>query len=267
MNQAVTSPPGLVPKARAAIHRVILEWFRGQPRGRVLDAPAGLGHLGYHLQQMGFSVVSGEIEPAIFRARGLECVYTDLNREIRSPDAVFDYVCCVDGLEHMTDAYTAVAEFARVLKPGGVGVFSIPNYSNIEKRFKFFWKGYLTKPKRLEDYQADGGNLFNFHNSPLTITLLDLMFAINGLTVEAILRDQVKLKQSLWWPLVGLLKLAAACASPASRRRHASDLTLRPEVIMGGNTLIFITRKRLATCADSAFEEHAEHAQADRVHR
>jgi SAM-dependent methyltransferase len=236
-----------VPKARAAIHRVILEWFQDKPRGRVLDAPAGLGHLGMHLQRMGFAVVSGEIEPAIFQARGLACVYTDLNREIRSPDGDFDYVCCVDGLEHMTDPYTAVAEFARVLKPGGIGVFSIPNYSNIEKRFKFFWKGYLTKPKRLEDFRAGGANLFNFHNSPLTITLLDLMFAINGLEIAAILRDQFKVKQVLWRPLVLIMKLAAACASAESRRRHASDLTLRDEVILGGNTLIFITRKTAGT--------------------
>src|SRR5208337_4501439 len=111
-------------------------------------------------------------------AQGIECAYTDLNRKIDAADNSFDYVCCVDGLEHMTDPYRAVEEFARVLKVGGIGVFTIPNYSNIEKRLKYLLNGYLTKPKTADDYRREGSNLFNFHNSPLTITILDFMFAI-----------------------------------------------------------------------------------------
>jgi SAM-dependent methyltransferase len=158
-------------------------------------------------------------------------------------DKTFDYVCCVDGLEHMTDPYQAVREFSRVLKPGGYGIFSIPNYSNIEKRFKFFINGYLTKPASLEKYEAEGFNLFNFHNSPLTITLLDLMFSINGFEICYILRNAVKKKQFYFLPIVWILKVGALFASEESKKRHRYDLTLKSEVIMGGNNLIFIIRK------------------------
>jgi 2-polyprenyl-3-methyl-5-hydroxy-6-metoxy-1,4-benzoquinol methylase len=120
------------PKARGSVHAAVLEWFADKPRGRVLDAPAGYGHLSLKLHRMGFAVTCGEIEPEIFKAPGLACVSTDLNQRIDAPDGQFDYTCCIDGLEHMTDPYRAVAEFARVLKPGGYAVFSIPNYSNIE---------------------------------------------------------------------------------------------------------------------------------------
>ena len=233
----------IVPKARHAIHKVLLDWFSKHPPGRLLDAPAGFGHLSMHLRDMGYSVVCGEIEPEIFMVPGLECVYTDLNDKIDAADSSFDYVCCVDGLEHMTDPYRAVEEFARVLKVGGTGVFTVPNYSNIEKRVKYLLRGYLTKPKTVDDYRRDGANLFNFHNSPLTITLLDLMFEINGLKVTAILRDKKKPKQYLLLPLVLLLKAAAALSSQKSKKKSASALTLKNEVILGGNTLIFITKK------------------------
>lgn len=235
----------VVPKARESIHKVLLEYFSKQPPGRLLDAPAGYGHLAKHLSSMGYTAVCGEIEPEIFGAKGIECVYTDLNQRIDAPDSSFDYVCCVDGLEHMTNPYRAVEEFARVLKAGGTGIFSIPNYSNIEKRIKYLLKGYLTKPKTLDDYRRAGSNLFNFHNSPLTITLLNLMFEINGLRVVAILRDKKKTKQYLLLPIVLLLKAGACLCSRRSQQKSGYNLTLKNEVILGGNTLIFITKKEL----------------------
>ncbi len=235
--------PEIIPKARESIHKVLLDFFSKQPPGRILDAPAGYGHLSKHLKTMGYVTVCGEIEPEIFRAEGIECVYTDLNQKIDAPDNSFDYTCCVDGLEHMTNPYRAVEEFARVLKPGGTAVFSVPNYSNIEKRLKYFLRGYLTKPKTLDDYKRAGSNLFNFHNSPLTITILNLMFEINGLRVEAILRDKKKTKQYLLLPVVFLLKAVALLSSRRSKVKNGYNLTLRNEVILGGNTLIFITKK------------------------
>lgn len=233
----------IIPKARVNVHKVVLEWFCVQKRGKVLDAPAGYGHLSMQLKNMGFHVTCGEIEPAIFRAEGIECIYTDLNHKIESPDNYFDYVCCIDGLEHMTDPYTAVREFSRVLKPGGYGIFSIPNYSNIEKRFKYFLYGYLTKPKTIEDYKKAGSNLFNFHNTPLTITLLDFIFGINGFKIERILRDKVKKKQYLLSPFVLLMKIFAMISSERTRSKHRMDITLKNEIILGGNELIFIVKK------------------------
>ena len=237
----------IVPKARGSIHKVIIDWLSKQQKGKLLDAPAGYGHLSIKLSALGYDVVCGEIEPDIFKAKNLKCIFIDLNKEIQAADESFDYVCCVDGLEHMTDPYRAVEEFARVLKPGGVGVFSVPNYSNIEKRLNYLLRGYLTKPKTVEDYRKAGETLFNFHNSPLSITILDLIFSINGLRVEAILRDKLKRQQYFLLPLVLALKFVAYLSSERSRRKYRYDLTLKDEVVLGGNTLIFITRKLAKT--------------------
>lgn len=182
-------------KGRGSVYQTVIDWFANQKRGTVLDVPAGFGLLSTFLKKMGFEVTCGEIEPEIFQVPDLKCIYVDLNRTIDAANDSFDYVCCVDGLEHMTDPYQAVHELSRVLKPGGYAVFTIPNYSNIEKRFKFFWFGYLTKPADIDKFRKAGSNLFNFHNSPLTITLLDLIFSINGLEVKKIMRNAVKKKQ------------------------------------------------------------------------
>ncbi|SHI44017.1 Methyltransferase domain-containing protein [Roseomonas rosea] len=47
--------------------------------------------------------------------------------QLTFPDESFDLVLSSDVMEHVHDIHTAFAEIARVLKPGGVHIFSIPN--------------------------------------------------------------------------------------------------------------------------------------------
>jgi len=247
---------GIKPKTRGSVYKTVIEWFSNQKRGKVLDAPTGFGLVSMFLKNMGFEVTCGEIEPEIFQVPDLKCIYVDLNKRIDAETDTFDYVCCIDGLEHMTDPYQAVREVARVLKPGGYGIFSLPNYSNIEKRFKFFWFGYLTHPVEMDKFREAGSVLFNLHNSPLTITLLDFIFRINDLETEKIMRNAVKKKQYFFLPVVWLLRLFAMMGSEEAKKKSRYDLTLKDEVILGGNNLIFITRKRKSeTMADKQVTE------------
>jgi SAM-dependent methyltransferase len=195
------------------------------------------------LEKMGFEVTCVKLNSRL-SGSDLKCIFVDLNKKIDAENDLFDYVCCVDGLEHMTDPYQAVHEFSRVLKPGGYGIFTLPNYSNIEKRFKFFWFGYLTHPVDMDKLRKTESILFNLHNSPLTITLLDFIFSINDLEVENIMRNAVKKKQYFFLPVVWLMKFFSMMASEESKKKYRFDLTLKDEVILGGNNLIFITRKK-----------------------
>lgn len=239
-----TSSQTVRPKARNNIHETILDWFAKQfNKGKILDAPAGFGHLSMKLKDMGFDVTCGEIDPDIFLLKDLKCIYTDLSRKIEASDNYFDYVCCVDGLEHMTDPWKAVSEFSRVLKIGGIGVFSMPNYSNIEKRLTYLLRGYLAKPKTKKDFETDGNRLINIHVSPLNITLLDLVFSINDLKIEEILKEGTKFKQYFLLPLVWCLKLIATLLPQKNKEKHRTDLTLNKDIILGGNSIIFIVRK------------------------
>lgn len=128
----------VVPKSRPAIHQCLIRYFAENERGSILDVPAGYGYLSEQLQKLGYQVTAGEIEPAIFKAGSVRCIYADLNRRVEAPDQSFDYICCVEGLEHMTDPYTAVAELSRVLKTGGTGNFLHPElFVNGKKAFIF----------------------------------------------------------------------------------------------------------------------------------
>jgi len=231
-------------KARKSIHKVMLDWFEEQKRGSVFDAPAGYGYLGLKLKEKAYEVTSGEIEPEIFSVPGLKCIYTDRNKHIDIPDDCFDYVCCADGLEHMTDPYQAVRGLARVLKPDGYGVFSIPNYTNIESRLKFLLRGCFTKPVSCDRFQSEGGNLYNFHNSPITITTLEFMFKINKLDIVEIKENAPKFKQYLLLPFVALVWIINLFRPKKNKEKHRTDLTLNKRIILGGNNLIIVTRKK-----------------------
>jgi len=44
------------------------------------------------------------------------------------PDGAFDKVICAEVLEHLADDSSAMAELARVLRPGGLLAISVPRY-------------------------------------------------------------------------------------------------------------------------------------------
>ena len=232
------------PKARASSHEAILKWFSSKKRGTVLDIPAGYGHLSVRLNNMGFTPTCAEIQPEIISAPGLYTMYSDLNRHIDASDSAFDYVACVEGLEHTTDPYQAVKEISRVLKPGGYAVFSLPNYTNLERRIRFLLTGAVLLPVSDEKLKKCGNSLYELHNSPLTITFLELMFRIEGLFIHEIRCDKLKKRLNLFFPLVKFMSIVINLMSKESCKKYRFDLTLAPEVILGGNCIIIIAQKK-----------------------
>ena len=231
------------PKARDSIHVKVLDWFSQQEKGSVLDIPAGYGHLSLKLQQAGFEVTAGEITPEIFQPKDIECGRMDLNEKLPLDDSAFEYVCCLEGIEHTTNPYRAIEELARVLKVGGKLVLSLPNYNNIENRLKYVFYGFFDKPPNLERFREVDDCIGEFHNSPLNICLLDFMFELNGLSIDSIEKNAAKPKQHFLAPLVWLIRIAHSLSSDRKREERKSKLTTHRNVILGGNTLILILRK------------------------
>ena len=112
----------------------------------------------------------------------------------------------------------------------------------MEQRVSFFWRGILSKSRTLEDYRK-AGNLYNFHNSLPTITILNFMFEVNGLKLKDILVDRVKKKQRLFYPLYLLMKIDSLFQSRDRRVKYGTNLTLDKRVILGSNTLILVVEK------------------------
>jgi SAM-dependent methyltransferase len=99
--------------------------------GRVLDVGCGTGETLVairsahpHLDATGVDISPVAVDRA--RAAGFAAEVAVLP-DLPFPDATFDAIACMETLEHVSDAAGSVRSFARVLKPGGRLVLTVPN--------------------------------------------------------------------------------------------------------------------------------------------
>jgi 2-polyprenyl-3-methyl-5-hydroxy-6-metoxy-1,4-benzoquinol methylase len=100
-------------------------------RGKtLLDAGSGTGWFSERACQRGAKVTSLDVGEKLLAQVAKKCdserVVGDLLSLPFEPDR-FDFVICSEVIEHTTDPERAVRELARVLKPGGVLVVTVPN--------------------------------------------------------------------------------------------------------------------------------------------
>lgn len=120
-----------------------------QAGSRVLDAGCGDGILGEMLiRRKQCDVVGLDISGHArgqAQQRGLECLACDISTE-RFPveDADFDVVTMLCCLEHIFDPAHALREAARVVKPGGKVLVTLPNAVQLHFRWDFL-RGRLSR--------------------------------------------------------------------------------------------------------------------------
>lgn len=132
----------MVPLSRDEIHGKVIEMIGKEPRGNVLDVQTGTGILAGRLRKIRFEVCGCDINPSYFSVPGLGIKVGDLNHDLPFPPESFDYVVCIEGLEHLENPLNAIREFSRLLKPGGRVFLSLPNYLNIERRLILEQEGF-----------------------------------------------------------------------------------------------------------------------------
>jgi ubiquinone/menaquinone biosynthesis C-methylase UbiE len=98
------------------------------PIGTVLDAACGTGRHAAYLAALGHHVIGVDISPemlaiATVKVPGGEFCAGDLH-QLPVPDQHVDIVVCALALTHVPDLAPVLAEFARVLRPGGHLVIS-----------------------------------------------------------------------------------------------------------------------------------------------
>ena len=115
-----------------------LEWLDLCPGKRLLDVACGAGGPALRIAATtGCSVVGIDVhEQAVTTARSLaaqrglaeraEFRPTDASGPLPFSDASFDAVTCVDAINHFPDRPQVIAEWARLLKPGGRLLFTDP---------------------------------------------------------------------------------------------------------------------------------------------
>jgi SAM-dependent methyltransferase len=96
----------------------------------ILDVGCGPGNLIGHLSAFGVVTGSDFSDDAVRLAHGKEYreVVHSKAEELPFENACFDTVVALDIIEHTPDDVATIKEIARVLKPGGEIVFSLPAY-------------------------------------------------------------------------------------------------------------------------------------------
>jgi SAM-dependent methyltransferase len=129
------------------------------PPGRILDVGCGVGDLAAVFAHQGWKA-SG-IEPSAqaaehARAAGVDAV-TGTLADAPWADGEFDAIVFNHSLEHIDDPAQAVADAARLLRPGGLLTIAVPNFGSWHRRlFGSAWF-QLDLPRHLQHF--DRGSL------------------------------------------------------------------------------------------------------------
>jgi SAM-dependent methyltransferase len=136
--------------------------------GRLLDVGCATGIFLASMRHAGWQVEGVEPSPSAStyaRERlGLK-VLTGRLEEAHYPEASFDVVTLWDVLEHVHEPRPVIAEAARILRPGGLLIVSVPNPDSIEARLLGeHWLGWdlprhlnLFSPPQLRSFLASEG--------------------------------------------------------------------------------------------------------------
>lgn len=125
--------------------------------GKLLDVGCAAGDFLDHVRQKGGWEVQGvEISPFaadLARRKYHLDVFTGTLEEACFADETFDAVTMWDVLEHLHDPADSLKEVHRILKPGGVLAFRVPNGDSFDaKLFGPYWSG-LDAPRHLYVFQ------------------------------------------------------------------------------------------------------------------
>src|SRR2546422_2129384 len=209
-----------LPLAHQAVHDTVVNILQELSKGKLLDVPAGEGALAARLVEAGFQVQCCDLYPEIFGLATVEIRPGDLGGTLPYPDQSFDYVTCVEGLEHIENPQQAMREFARVLKPGGHLIVSVPNILNIEERLKWLLYGYTSHFKPIsraaaERLRAEYNDRVEIaaHVNPISYSELRYILEKNGFEMLSVHRDKAKANAWMYWPMVATIKLIAKLTS------------------------------------------------------
>jgi SAM-dependent methyltransferase len=115
--------------ARDCLHRALSAAIAQYASGDCLDAGSGRSPYKRLLMAQADSVTSIDVED---RAGEIDLI-ADIQDLHPFADASFDTILCSQVLEHVPHPWEALSEFARVLRPGGCLVLSVPHLSMIHE--------------------------------------------------------------------------------------------------------------------------------------
>jgi len=205
---------------------ILEESLEGPATGkRLLDVGCSLGYTLEAAQQRGWVGVGIDVSPLAVRycqEQGFEARVSALE-SIDFPDAQFDAVVLKHVLEHTWEPRLSLAELHRVLRPGGVVFFDVPDaryHKGQRRRAGYSW------------YRRNGVGLYHYvYYTPTTLSRLVTQagFEVTQINVPLFFWKQIRprpwlvLRDGLYLPG----RLARHLMLPALRLRKEFYLTAR----------------------------------------
>ena len=237
------------PKIYAAVLRRVQAL--NLPRGaKILDAPCGDGEVSIELARLGFEISAvdmiDELLPDARAALDGRFRVADMTRPLPWPDASFDLILCVEGIEHLEDAFAFLREMRRLIKPGGILIVTTPNILSLRSRMRFFASGFYNQDPRPLDESAR----HPLHHIGLR-TFPELRYALHTsgfkmVDVGATHTKSISYAYSIFVPWMWLYTRIAfrkeKSAAQRERNKEIHRALLSPAILYGENLMI-VSRK------------------------
>ena len=181
----------------------------------VLDLGCGIGHMsrriGRWFSNQGVDpasrVLATDVSRERFSAHEVQFVQMDARHKLPIQDGSLDLVVSVEVIEHISQPYEFLDQCRRLLKPGGMLVFSTPNVGNLQSRVRALFMG-LPSLYEMPSIDPDKAGRLCGHIMPLNWAYLAYGLRRSRFTSFSLHMDQRKKSSTilyfLLWPLLWL---------------------------------------------------------------
>jgi len=216
----------------------VVNFFRNQPKGKVLDLGCGDGDYAKRLKDLGFEVIAADMDKQRFRYHGqIEWRYCDITKEIPFADNYFDYVVFLEVVEHLKNPYTVLAQINRLINSGGSLILSTPNILNLKSRFRFMFEAtyqYFREPP-LDQISNPKEVIFNLHLVPYRYQELEYLLSVSGFKISSIFTSVYEGYE--YWFLLPLIKLQARLKERRSLKKGGIDYRRIHKILLSKDLL------------------------------
>lgn len=210
----------------------------GKLGGSILDLGAGSGYftrlLSAERSTLGLKAGEGisacDISGGRFAAEGVQLNLCDVNQGLPYADAAFDAVVAIEVMEHTRAPYDVLADIARILKPEGQLIFSVPNVGHALSRVKFLFSGHYHMFPSPSIKPENGGRICG-HIAPLPFQYWHYGLRRAGFSEIVLSPDRAKRSAAFLAALLWPANRLATAAHTGRIARREPDLAAETDLI------------------------------------